>query len=124
MKKENKKKPVSVPQERKRDAAGKDGRAKRASSSVGYYDFTPYYPAEQQADGIYFRNDAPKRFSPRQKLLIAAAAIFVFCAAFTICRVMLHISEKQPGAIGDAPVWEVEETASPPEIVTVPPGDG
>ena len=122
--KKTEKSPAAYRTSRGEKNTGQNEQTKTPSSSVGYYDFTQDYPGEQRADGVYFRSDAPGRFSRRQKLLIAAAAILVFCAAFTICRVMMHISEKQPGAIGDAPAWETESTAAPPEIVTAPPGDG
>ncbi|MBQ6021071.1 MAG: hypothetical protein IJL26_12940 [Clostridia bacterium] len=104
--------------------ADAEARAPESSSSTGYYPFASDYPGEQRAEGVLYRADAPKKFTRRQKLLIAAAAALVFCAAFTVCRIMMHISEKQPGSVGDAPVWETESTVPVPEIVTAPPGDG
>ena len=102
----------------------KEPRAPQPSSSIGYYDFSADYPGEQRADGHFFRSDARRKFPRWQKFAIAAAVVVVFCAAFTVTRVMLHISEKQPGAVGDAPAWATESTVPPPELVTALPADG
>ena len=122
--KKNEKNPVKAPKQPEQKNNEKEPRAPQPSSSVGYYDFSADYPGEQRAEGHFFRADAPRRFARWQKLAIAAAVALVFCAAFTVTRVMLHISEKQPGAVGDAPAWATESTVPPPELVTAQPGDG
>ncbi len=101
-----------------RRAVQRRDRREEASTAAGYYDFSPEYPGAQQDSGVVYRKEGRRTTSLRTKLLIALAAALVFCTAFTVCRVMFRISEKEPGSVGNE--FDYNDETAPPEYTTVP----